>query len=69
MVKDEEAGFDGQKADGKKSGKAKQYWTDGSYYDGFMLEDKLFKGRVYWASGSFYQGTFEDNQMKVGSYN
>ena len=34
-----------------------------------MLEDKLFKGRVYWASGSFYQGTFEDNQMKVGSYN
>ena len=54
VAKEPDTGFEGQRADGKKSGKAKQYWTDGSFYDGFMLEDALFKGRFYWASGHFY---------------
>ena len=53
-------------ADGKKSGKAKQYYKDGSFFDGFMLEDKLCKGRFYFTNGDFYQGTFEDNDMKLG---
>ena len=53
-VKDESKGFDGAMADGMKSGKAKQYFLDGSFYDGFMLKDEFCKGRFYWASGSFY---------------
>lgn len=53
-VKDEADGFDGAKADGKKSGKAKQYWKDGSFFDGFMLEDTLCKGRFYFANGDFF---------------
>ena len=67
-VKEPDQGFDGQMADGKKSGKAKQYWKDGSYFDGFMLEDNLCKGRFYFSNGDFYQGTFEDNQPKLGQY-
>ena len=55
-------------ADGKKTGKAKQYFTDGSFFDGFMLKDNLAKGRFYFKNGDFFQGTFENNQLKVGSY-
>mmetsp|Transcript_21160 Transcript_21160/g.26098 ORF Transcript_21160/g.26098 Transcript_21160/m.26098 type:complete len:131 (-) Transcript_21160:2420-2812(-) len=60
-VKEPELGFEGTKADGKKSGKARQYWKDGSFFDGFMLEDSLCKGRFYFSNGDFFQGTFEDN--------
>ena len=59
-------GFEGTKADDKKSGKAKQHYLDGSFFDGFMLEDNLVKGRFYFANGDFFQGTFKDNKMLVG---
>ena len=51
-----------------KTGKAKQYYKDGSYYDGFMLEDNMVKGRFYFTNGDFYQGTFENNEPKTGQY-
>ena len=63
---DEINGFEGTKADGKKSGKAKQNYLDGSFFDGFMLENNLVKGRFYFANGDFFQGTFKDNKMLVG---
>ena len=58
---DVEGGFDGTKFEGKKTGKAKQFYVDGAYFDGFMLEDNLLKGRFYFANGDFFQGTFLDN--------
>ena len=54
-----EEGFSGMIADGKRSGKASQYYKDGSYFDGFMFEDLPSKGRFYFANGDFYQGAFE----------
>ena len=63
---DDCTGFVGSKFEGKKTGKAKQYYKNGSYFDGFMLEDKLVKGRFYFANGDYYQGTFDDNMLKVG---
>lgn len=65
---DPENGFVGAKFEGKKTGKAKQYYLDGSFYDGFMLEDNLVKGRFYFANGDFFQGTFKDNRPLLGSY-
>ena len=37
QANDPDNGFEGAKFEGKKTGKAKQYYKDGSYYDGFML--------------------------------
>jgi len=51
---DPDNGFEGSKANGKKSGKAKQYYQDGSFFDGFMLEDSLAKGRFYFTNGDFF---------------
>ena len=51
---DPDNGFEGAKFEGKKTGKARQYWTDGSFFDGFMLEDNLCKGRFYFTNGDFY---------------
>lgn len=61
-VRDTTAGFEGQCANGLKSGRARQYWTDGSFFDGFMLESNLCKGRFYFTNGDFFQGSFENNQ-------
>jgi hypothetical protein len=60
-VTDVDGGFEGAKFEGKKTGKAKQSYLDGAYFDGFMLEDNLVKGRFYFANGDFFQGTFVDN--------
>ena len=68
MANDPDNGFEGAKFEGKKTGKAKQYYKDGSYYDGFMLEDNMVKGRFYFSNGDFYQGTFENNEPKTGQY-
>jgi len=68
QANDPDNGFEGAKFEGKKTGKAKQYYSDGSFFDGFMLEDNLLKGRFYFTNGDFYQGTFADNQMKLGQY-
>ena len=54
VADDPDNGFAGQKVDGQKTGKAKQYYLDGSFFDGFMLEDNLFKGRFYFANGDFF---------------
>lgn len=54
QANDPDNGFEGAKFEGKKTGKAKQYWADGAYFDGFMLEDKLVKGRLYFSNGDFY---------------
>ena len=63
-------GFEGETINGQKTGKAKQYFKDGSFFDGFMLNDTLVKGRFYFTNGAFFQGTFssEDNQLKSGKY-
>jgi len=68
QANDPDNGFEGAKFEDKKTGKAKQKYSDGSFFDGFMLEDNLFKGRFYFANGDFYQGSFVDNQMKLGQY-
>ena len=65
---DPDNGFEGAKYEGKRTGKARQYYTDGSWFDGFMLHDKLVKGRFYFSNGDFYLGTFTDNQLTVGQY-
>ena len=51
---DPDNGFEGAKFEGKRTGKAKQHYTDGSWFDGFMLHDELVKGRFYFANGDFY---------------
>lgn len=67
-VDDPENGFQGAKFEDKRTGKAKQYYTDGSFFDGFMFEDNLVKGRFYFPNGDFYQGTFKDNSLAMGQY-
>ena len=64
----EEDGFNGQKVGDQKTGKAKQWHTDGSYFDGFMLGDELVRGRYYFPNGDFYQGRFNDGQLQSGMY-
>ena len=56
-----EDGFEGGKFENKKTGKAKQSYVDGSFFDGFMFEDNLVRGRFYFANGDFFQGFFVDN--------
>ena len=51
---DPDNGFEGSKFEGKKTGKAKQYYKDGSFFDGFMLADTMVKGRFYFSNGDFY---------------
>lgn len=33
-----------------------------------MLDDKLVQGSFYFSNGDFFQGTFEENEMKNGTY-
>ena len=66
QANDLDNGFEGAKFENKRTGKAKQHYTDGSWFDGFMLHDELVKGRFYFANGDFYQGTFTNNQMTTG---
>lgn len=54
--------------DGKRTGRVKQYYEEGSLFDGYMLEDQLVQGKFYFASGDFFEGTFENNQLKNGTY-
>ena len=54
QANDPDNGFEGAKFEGKRTGKAKQYYTDGSWFDGFMLHDSLVKGRFYFANGDFF---------------
>ena len=54
QANDPDNGFEGAKNEGKRTGKAKQHYTDGSWFDGFMLHDELVKGRFYFANGDFY---------------
>ena len=51
-----------------KTGKAKQWYKDGTYFDGFMLNDELARGRYYFANGDFYQGYFKDGKFDKGTY-
>lgn len=54
---------------GQRTGKALQYYTDGSCFDGFMFEDLPSKGRFYFANGDFYQGAFEEGLFHgIGQY-
>ena len=67
----EEEGFSGQKIGDAKTGKAKQWYKDGSYFDGFMLDDELVRGRFYHTNGDFYQGKFnkrENGALLSGTY-
>ena len=61
QANDPDNGFEGAKFEDKKTGKAKQSYKDGSWFDGFMLENNLVKGRFYFANGDFFQGTFDEN--------
>ena len=63
-------GFEGTKimGKGKKVGKARQYYTSGAFFDGFMFDDNLAKGRFYFANGDFFEGSFKDNQLDCGRY-
>ena len=49
-----EDGFEGMKAGDVKTGKAKQWHKDGTYFDGFMLNDEFLRGRFYFANGDFF---------------
>jgi hypothetical protein len=68
MVAEDEVGFSGQKVMNLKTGKAKQFYQDGSYFDGFMLNDQLVRGRFYFSNGDFYQGYFEEGQPAKGNF-
>ena len=53
---------------GKRTGKCKQFYEEGSCFDGYMLDDKLVQGNFYFANGDFFQGTFDQNDLKSGTY-
>ena len=63
-----EEGFEGMKVGDVKTGKAKQWYKDGTFFDGFMLNDELARGRYYFANGDFYQGYFKDGKLDKGTY-
>lgn len=42
---------------GKKSGKGKYVWKDGSYYDGDWVDNKITgRGKYVWSDGRRYEG-------------
>ena len=51
-----------------KTGKALQKYKDGSFYDGFMLNDELAKGRFFFTNGDKFTGTYKDGQVSQGMY-
>lgn len=51
---EEDQGFMGQKIGDVKTGKAKQYHTDGSFFDCFMLNDEFVRGRIFFANGDHF---------------
>ena len=63
-----DVGFEGQMVNGKRTGKAKQYYEEGSLFDGYMIIDTLVQGKFYFANGDLFEGTFENNEMKNGTY-
>ena len=63
-----EDGFEGMKVGDQKTGKAKQWHKDGTFFDGFMLNDEFRRGRFYFTNGDFYQGYFKDGKLDKGNY-
>lgn len=54
----------GEYFEGKKHGKGKYEWADGSYYDGDWKDNKINGFGTYkWADGRGYTGEWLDNNM------
>jgi len=61
-------GFEGQMISDKRTGRCKQYYEEGSYFDGYMRMDELVRGKFYFANGDFFEGEFAENELKSGTY-
>ncbi len=58
--------YEGFLKNGKREGKGKYTWSDGSYYEGGFKDDmKHGEGTFIWANGASYKGTFV-NDVKDG---
>lgn len=53
--------YEGQWKNGKRNGRGKQIWKEGSIYEGYFVDDKANgKGRLVHANGEVYEGDWVD---------
>jgi len=61
-------GFVGENSDGKREGKGKQIYPDGSSYDGEWKDDKKNgKGKLVDSAGGIYEGYWKDDKINEDS--
>lgn len=60
----EMATYKGEWRNGKREGKGKMVWADGSSFDGIWKNDQRLKGRQILANGWVYFGKFENDKME-----
>lgn len=60
---DENAVYYGQWKDGKRQGKGKQVWSDGSQYEGYWYNDMAnIRGRLIHVDGDVFEGDWVDDK-------
>ena len=60
---DENAVYFGQWKDGKRQGKGKQVWSDGSQYEGYWYNDMAnIRGRLIHVDGDVFEGDWVDDK-------
>ena len=59
----EQAHYKGQFKQGKREGKGKMVWSDGSVFDGVWFNDERVKGTMIMRDGWIYKGNFKNDKF------
>ena len=53
--------YEGEYKRGKRYGKGKMKWRDGSEFDGYWVKDMRLKGKMKMIDGTVYEGNFKND--------
>ena len=52
----------------KREGRGKQFYDDGTLFEGYFINDELVQGRYFFQNGDVFSGSLQNNQFLKGNY-